>query len=642
MTGGTPADGGTPVDDAGPAAGGGAADPFPPIGGYAFLSDCHTAALVAPDGAVEWMCVPRFDGPAVFGRLLDRSAGGWELTVDGAGPPRRRYDGDTLVLENHWHGPHGTVVGHDFLAAAPARHGGGPVARRVLVRLLRCVAGRVTVRSTVRARPDYGRERARWSGDGENLLTDGTPLWLAGEPRAVPGSGDTAVTVAELAAGDGAVIALGYGGGPGRRMDRATAERLLDETRETWQHWSDRADYRGVGAGLVRRSALVLRGLMSEETGGLLAAPTASLPEWIGGGRNWDYRYVWHRDASLLVLELMRLGHVAEAGRYLRFLLASCRPALDGGLPGLPPVVGLDGGTDIGERTLDGLSGYAGSRPVRIGNAAVDQLQLDAYGHVAEAAYVYHEVTGDLDRSEIAEIRRLVDGLAARWREPDRGLWESRGASRHWVHSKLCAWVGLDRGVRLAALAHDVEAPTDRWRAEAAAARREVLERGYDAGIGAFTQTYGSGTVDASTLHIPLFGLIRADDPRMTGTMDRIVDDLGSGPALIHRYAAATTDDGVAEPEASFVMCSFDLVSALALAGRQQEAAERFAALCRRIGPLGLLSEQMTDDGTCLGNYPQAFSHVALIEAAMNVEEGEGGETLHGWARRFLGRHASA
>lgn len=626
---------------------------YPPIREYAFLSDCHTAALIGPDATVEWMCLPRFDGPSIFARSLDRSAGGWELSVDGAGPPERRYDGDTLVLENRWRGPHGEVVGHDFLAVhPPGPDEDGIAARRVLVRLLRCVAGTATVRSAVRARPDYGRADPDWTGDGENLLAPKVPMWVAGEPRPVAGPDGDAVTVAELAAGDGAVIALGYDAGPGRRMDRATAERLLDDTRSSWRRWSDRSTYRGVGAAQVRRSALVLRGLMYEESGGLLAAATTSLPEWIGGTRNWDYRFVWHRDASLIVLELMRLGHVAEAGRYLRFLLNSCRFVPDrdeqrdagpgqAGPGRLAPVLTLDGGTHMPERTLDHLEGYAGSSPVRIGNAAVDQVQLDNYGHVIEAAYVYHEVTGGLDRAEISEIRRLVDTLAGRWREPDSGLWEARGESRHWVYTKLCAWVGLDRGVRLAELCHDADAPVGRWRAEASAVRHELLDRGFDRELNSFTQIYGSGTVDASALHIPLFGLVRGDDPRMTGTVERIMRELGEGPALVHRYQTESTEDGLGEPEAPFVMCSFDLVSALALAGRQKEATERFEALCDRIGPLGLLSEEMTDDGTYLGNHPQAFSHVALIEAAMNVEQGEGAEALHGWARRFRGRHPS-
>ncbi|MDB1089842.1 glycoside hydrolase family 15 protein [Streptomyces sp. ACA25] len=605
---------------------------YPPISAYAFLSDCHTAALIGPDGTAEWMCVPRFDGPGLFTRILDRSTGGWELTVDGADPPERRYVGDSLVLESRWQAPHGTLVGHDFLAVKPAAAAGdrGIVSEGMLVRLVRCESGRATVRFRTDARPDYGRGEVHWTDAGEALVSGDGALWLAGEPAPVVAEDGTAGSVVELAAGDAAVLALGYRGGPSRRMDRATAERLLSEATDAWQAWSDRADYHGVAEKQVRQSAVVLRGLLLDETGGLLAAPTTSLPEWIGGRRNWDYRYVWHRDAALVVLVLLRLGHAQEAGRYLHFLLANCALGEDK----LKPMLTLDGGTAVEEESLHHLDGYAGSRPVRIGNEAFEQHQLDAYGHVLDAAYVYQEVTGDLTPGEISELRRMVDVLAGRWREPDHGVWEVRSDERHWTYSKLYAWACLDRGIMLAELCEDADAPVERWRTERDAVREEILERGYDEEIGSFVQSYGARNVDASTLHLPLLGLLKGDDPRVVSTLERIEEELGEGGFLIHRYDPEVTDDGIGEPEGAFLMCSFDMVSALVLAGRSEEAQERFDKLCAHTGPLGLLSEEMTADGTFLGNFPQAFTHLALIEAAMNLDQAGRSDALHDWADR--------
>ncbi|GAA1910347.1 glycoside hydrolase family 15 protein [Streptomyces sodiiphilus] len=606
---------------------------FPPIGEYAFLSDCHTAALAGPDGSVEWLCAPRFDGPSVFGRLLDRSVGGaWELTVDGAGPPERRYLRDSLVLESRWRAPHGTVAAHDFLAVkAPGSAAGrGIVAEGMLVRLVYCESGHATVRSRVTARPDYGRTAARWSHTGEVLLCENAPLWLGGEPGPRIDAKGAVESVTGLGAGDAAVLALGYRGDQARRVDRATAERLRADAVDAWQTWSDRASYDGVGAEHVRRSVLVLRGLLSDETGGLLAAPTTSLPEWTGGERNWDYRYVWHRDAALVVLVLLRLGHEDEAGRYLRFMLDGCADREHR----LEPMLDLDGGTGIEESELDHLQGYAASRPVRVGNEAYGQHQIDSYGHVLDAAYVFQEVTGGLTPEEIAEVRRLVDTCARRRREKDHGVWEVRGEPRHWTYSKLYAWVCLDRGIKLAELAEDADAPLDHWRREREAVRQELLEQGYDEEKGAFVQSYGARNVDAALLQLPLLGLLDGDDPRVTSTIDAIAQELGGGPDLIHRYDPEATGDGIGHGEGAFLMCSFDMVSALVLAGRPEEARERFASLCARSGPFDLFSEEMTGDGTFLGNYPQAFTHLALIEAAMNLDEAGRLDALHAWANR--------
>ncbi|WP_019630997.1 glycoside hydrolase family 15 protein [Actinomadura atramentaria] len=597
----------------------------PPIGSYAFLSDCRTAALVGPDGAVEWLCAPRFDGPAVFNRILDRRiGGGFDLAVDGAGDPERSYADDSLVLANRWTAPDGVVTGHDFLAARAAGPGDdrGIVPVGALVRALRCERGTARVRARVRATPDHARRPARWSGDGtlmereSGIVLDG-PFVLDGDP----------VLDVVLKAGDELVLRLGYAGD-------APAEPLLDATLDAWRAWSARSGYDGAGAPHVRRSAAVLRGLLDSESGALLAAPTASLPEWPGGPRNWDYRYVWHRDAALVILVLMRLGHPEEAGRYLRFLLRNW--SADG--ERLRPMTTLDGGTRVAEETLDHLSGYADSRPVNIGNEAFDQRQLDVFGQILDAALVYQEVAGDLTADEAARLYDVVDAACRRWREPDHGIWEVRTDLRQWTSGKLYAWVCLDRGIRLAERLGDARPPLDRWRRERDLVRADLLERGYNAEIGAFVQEYGSVNLDASLLRMPLLEFLDGRDPRVLSTLERIDERLGEpldgGGRLVHRYDPAATRDGIDGPEGAFLLCSFDMVSALVLAGRADEAARRFAALCARGGPLGLFAEEMTGDGTMLGNYPQAFTHLALIEAAMNLDAAGRADALHDWAHR--------
>ncbi|MQS08504.1 glycoside hydrolase family 15 protein [Streptomyces alkaliphilus] len=635
---------------------------YPPIGSYAFLSDCHTAALVGPDGAVEWLCSPRFDGPSVFARILDRRLGGaWELAVEGADPPVRRYLGDSLVLESRWYGPEGEAVVRDLLAvhpdspgSTPSASGGkagetgaepdGPAhppgfsAAGVLVREVRCVSGRVRLTSRVEARPDYGRHAARWTTEGDLLRcalgrdgeSDTDALWLSGTTPHTPGPGGVLRAEMELGEGEGTTFVLGYRGEPRPGLDPAEGERLAEETTAAWQSWADRASYDGPAADLVRRGGVVLRGLLADETGGLLAAPTTSLPEWIGGTRNWDYRYVWHRDAALVVLVLLRLGHEEEAERYLRFALNGCVDRSER----MEPMLKLDGTTRIEESELDHLEGYARSRPVRVGNEAYEQHQMDSYGHILDAAYAFQQVTGRLTDRDLAELWRLTDILAGIWREPDHGLWEARGEPRHWTYSRLYSWLALDRGVRLAELCGETGVPVDRWRAERDAVRADLLEHGWDEEVGAFVQAYGERGMDAALLHLSLQGFIEGDDPRMIATIDRIAEELGDGDHLVHRYDHKVTEDGFEEPEGAFLMCSFDMVSALVLAGRTEEARRRFDALCAQAGPFGLYSEQMAGDGTFLGNYPQAFTHLALIEAAMNLEAAEHRDALHSWAER--------
>ncbi|MET7836354.1 glycoside hydrolase family 15 protein [Micromonospora sediminicola] len=596
--------------------------PFPPIDAYAFLSDTHTTALVAPDGAVEWLCVPDAAGDALLARLLDRDVGGrFTLTVAGAPMPRRRYLPDTLVLENRWSGPAGAAVGEDLLAVRPGAVDRPIHAERVLVRRLRVTAGTLRVRAELTPRPGYGSRPVRWRRDGPGWHAEGTALRLRTD-LPVTVEGGTLVAEAELRAGQSATLLLGYAD---RAPDLADAEALGDRTCDTWRDWSARADYRGFAADAVRHSALVLRGLSYDETGALLAAPTTSLPEEIGGVRNWDYRFTWHRDAALLLLALFRLGHAEEGRRYLRFLLGICARQEP-----LAPLVGIHG-HPTAERELPHLSGYAGSAPVRVGNGAAAQTQFDTYGHVLDAALAYQQLTGELTGPQWGLLRRHVETMARRWREPDHGVWEIRGPCRHYVNSKVMTWVCLDRGIRLAGLLGDRDAPVDRWRRERDALHAEVVQRGYDERIGSFVLAYGSTELDASLLRMPLVGFLPGDDPRVVATVDRIRADLAVAPDLIRRYRV---DDGLPGTEGAFLLCSFELVSALVLAGRPGEAREIFDRLAGRAGPLGLHPEERAPDGTALGNHPQAFTHLALVEAALNLDAAGDRDALHAWAER--------
>ncbi|KOX13993.1 glycoside hydrolase family 15 protein [Nocardiopsis sp. NRRL B-16309] len=615
------------------------ARPQPWIGGHAFLSDCATAALVAPDGTVDWMCAPRFDSPSLFAGILDsHRGGGWHLEVEGARPVERRYLDGTLALETRWEGAGTSAVVTDLLAV---RHSGPSLrSEGVLVRLVRCVSGLATVVSRVAAAPDYARRGADWRPDGHGLLRErsGPLLWGTGVPRT---GADGAVEYRhEISEGGTAAFALDYLGESGV-TDTAGCEALVERTLESWRAWSDRTRYDGAGAQHVRRSAIVLRGLLHEESGGLIAAPTTSLPEWPGEARNWDYRYVWHRDAALAVLAFLRLGHEAEARGYLDYLLRTFRRTPQR----LGPVHTVDGELPPEEEELDHLDGHVGTGPVRIGNGARGQNQIDVYGHVLDAALSYQHAVGDLTEQDLHGLWRIA--TAARGLRPCRGHgpWESRGEPRHWTTSRVYLWVCLDRAVQLAELTgHRDPPPVDAWREEARSLHAEILEQGVDPGSGAFMQSYGSDRVDGSLTRVPLVGFLSGRDPRVLRTLERLDAELGVEGAgdLLQRYHPIHTRDGLETDEGAFLLCSFDMVSALVLAGRVDDAQRRFERLCERGGPLGLLSEEMDAHGTMLGNFPQAFSHLAQINAAINLDSAGDVEALREWARRRSGGHAPA
>ncbi|MFD3686142.1 glycoside hydrolase family 15 protein [Nocardiopsis sp. NPDC058631] len=605
----------------------------PGIGDHGFLSDCHTAALTTPDGTVTWLCAPRFDGPAFLSGILDPDlGGGWTLEVQGASPAGRTYVDETLVLQTLWQGEGVEVSVRDLLAVRTPEGEEGLYREGVLVRLVECRSGSTSVRSRLRARPDFGRSEPRWERAGGGLREASGPL-LSGSPAPAPAEdGDPEFRV-ELSEGDTAVFALDYLRGE-RHVGLGEGRALLRRTVDAWRAWSAKTDYDGAGATHVRRSALTLRGLLHEESGALIAAPTTSLPEWPGGARNWDYRYVWHRDAALVILAFLRLGHEAEAGKYLNFLLRVCgRPR-----GRLRPVETVDEEPPPEEEALDHLAGYGGARPVRIGNAAYSQRQLDVYGHILDAALSYEDATGGLPPDELARLATVVESARELWREPDDGMWEVRSRPRHWTSSKVYAWVCLDRAVQLAQMTGGEDrVPLAAWREDARAIHQDVLDHGYDPSTGSFVQSYGATNVDGSLLRIPLLGFLDGTDPRVLRTLERVEAELGEGGGLVRRYDPEETGDGIGTPEGAFFLCSFDMVSALVLAGRTDEARERFERLCGSGGELGLLAEEMSPDGTQLGNFPQAFTHLALIEAAVNVDGAAEREALHGWARNRTG-----
>ncbi|RJK96040.1 glycoside hydrolase family 15 protein [Vallicoccus soli] len=624
-----------------------------PIDGHGFLSDTHTTALVAPDGGLDWFCTPCADGPSLFARVLDGDRGGsWRLRVEGGRVTGQRYEEGTLVLVTAWEGPEGAAEVVDLLAvdspvdagddggADGGAHDGGRLreddapdeldAQHLLLRLVRVVQGRVRMVTEVDARPDYARSAPDWRADGGAWVegVSGVRLHSDVEHRLEDGVLRAEV---ELGEGEGATWSLGYDDDAPPCGSLARARELLGLTCRAWRAWgAGGVAYDGPGREAVARSALVLRALSFDETGALLAAPTTSLPEHLGGPRNWDYRYTWHRDASLHVLALGMLGHERMGRRYGRFLIERCvRPG-----ERLRPMAGLRGEQSGEEHELEHLAGYAGSRPVRCGNEAFDQVQHDTYGHVLDAAHAHLRLTGGLEPGGWEALREVVDVACRDWSRPDHGLWEMRGAARHFVNSKVMTWVCLDRGIRMAEALHDASAPLDAWREARDAVHAEVLERGWDEDQGAFTMAYDEPALDASLLRIPLVGFLPGTDPRVVSTVDRIAEGLGEGPALVRRYDTDVVDDGVDGPEGAFLLSSFEMVSALVVTGRRALAEERFAWLLEHAGPLGLYAEQMDPDGTALGNYPQAFTHLGLIEAAVTLARDAAGEDLGPWSLR--------
>jgi GH15 family glucan-1,4-alpha-glucosidase len=601
-------------------------DLFPPIGSYGFLSDCHTAALVSYAGAIEWLCLPRFDSPSVFASLLDRDAGRFLLKPKGVIVPiSRRYEPGTLVVETTWVTETGWVVVHDALTIADWASGDGKAARprtahesdRSLLRTMTCIDGEVEMEMECLPRFGYGIEGATWTGGelGEALATaeDGTELRLTSDME-LSLDGDVARGTLRLREDESGFCAVTWGeGGLGGPRSSPEALERLDSTEEFWRAWLRHGKFPDHPWRIhLQRSALVLKGLTYTPTGAIVAAPTTSLPETPGGERNWDYRFSWIRDSTFSLWALHTLGFDEEAADFMRFIVQVCRDQ-----PDLQIMYGIGGEKELTEETLDHLSGYGGARPVRIGNGAYDQRQNDVWGALLDSIYLHEKaLRGRGTPADRELVRYQVEAAIDAFPNPDQGIWESRGEPQHYVSSKLMIWVAVDRGVRLArGLGFDEIA--DRWQAKADEFHAEILERGIRDGV--FRQHYDTDALDASCLLIPLLRFLPPDDPRLRATVDAIADEL-TEHGLVCRYKVEETDDGLHGKEGTFLICSFWLVSALSEIGEAKRARELCERLLEAAGWLDLFAEELdAESGRHLGNFPQAFTHLALINAVSHV-----------------------
>jgi GH15 family glucan-1,4-alpha-glucosidase len=599
---------------------------YRPIRDYALIGDAHTAALVSGDGSIDWLCWPRFDSPAVFCRLLDRGKGGHFRVgpAEARAAVSRAYVEGTNVLATLFSTDEGRFRLTDLMPVERLnqRHEGEDIASHYRVlRLLEGLSGEAEVEVSFRPTFDYARAEAAFHHceGGVVAQNDSESLALScPAPFREDASGGVSARFS-VAAGQRVWVALTYLAGderPPLSIPQIDADLELEQTLEYWREWSETCTYSGPYEQLVRRSALVLKLLTYEPTGALVAAPTTSLPEELGGVRNWDYRFTWLRDSALILYALQLLGYHEEATDFFGWLDGLCIPCGNE----LQIMYRIDGGSHLPERTLEHLEGYRGSRPVRVGNGAFDQKQLDIYGEVIDAAYLYHERARRPVRPELWDtLRHMADQTVARWREPDHGIWEVRGGPRHFLYSKLLCWVALDRVVRMASgggLPGDVSL----WERTREEIRAAILEEGYDEEAGAFTQAFGEQALDACALVIPQVGFLPANDPRVLSTVERIREQLTSH-GLVYRYL---TEDGLPGGEATFALCSFWLVDCLAEAGRVGEARALFEKVAGYANDLGLLAEEIDPvSAELLGNFPQGFTHLGLIRSALHIARAE-------------------
>ena len=603
--------------------------PFPPIADYAFLSDCHTGALIAPDGAVDWLCIPRFDSPSIFGSLLDRQAGTFRFGPYGINVPSQiAYEPGTNVLVTTWKSTTGWVRVRDALTIGTRRgadevtpHTRPPAdddADHMLVRTVECLDGDVEVELVCEPLFDYGRTEASWNveHDGGHIAdaSGGDVTVRLSTDLSMGVEGERVRARHVLRPRERAFCALSWArdlAGP-TTADEATVR--IDATVEFWRAWLGRAripDHHWRDP--IQRSALVIKGLTYMPTGATVAALTTSLPETPGGERNWDYRFTWMRDATFTLQALHWLNLDWEADEFMQFV-ADLEPNDDGAMQ---IMYGIDGRRDLTEVTIDGMSGYAGARPVRVGNGAYDQRQNDVFGSVLDSILMHTRRSQRMPRRLWPIVQSQAECATRVWREPDQGIWEARGAPRHYVSSKLMCWVALDRAAKLAEIGGDPEL-AQAWGKTAGEIHQDILDRGVsDRGV--LKQHYDTEALDASTLLAPIVGFLPGTDERMHASVLAIADELTENGYVL-RYKTDETDDGMSGKEGTFLICSFWLVSGLAIVGEEQRARDLLERLLRIASPLGLYAEEYdVDTGRHLGNVPQAFSHLALIEAAGRI-----------------------
>ena len=585
-----------------------------PIADYALLGDCHSAALVDRDGSVDWWCPARFDARSVFARLLDPDAGHFAIRPVEPYEVARAYEPDTMVLRTTFTTAAGTALLTDALAFATGARGHdiGRSSPHALVRRVDAVAGNVTVMTEFAPRPEYGLVEPALLTTADGVLSvGGADTLLLQTETDMQVHGATALGRFTLRAGEHASFVLHHRAGMAQTaFGTFDGARAIEDTIEGWRSWmGEHERYAGIYAEAVNRSALVLQALTYQPSGAIVAAPTTSLPEILGGEANWDYRYAWLRDASLTMNALWIAACPHEAARYFDWMAAAVGHRSD---RQVQIMFGVEGERDLTEHELDHLAGYAGSRPVRIGNQAWGQRQLDVMGEILEAAYIMRREV-DFSERTAAFLCNLADRAAADWREPDAGIWEARDAERHYTSSKLMCWVALDRGVKLAARLGDGAHP-QRWAEQRDELRAEILEHAYNESIGAYAGAFGSDRLDASVLLMAIMGLLPADDERMLATIHAIDRELGVD-GLVRRWTHASDDEG------SFVICSFWLAACLAQAGEVDRARDVFERVLGHANDLGLLAEEIDPrDGSLLGNFPQAFSHVGLVRAAASID----------------------
>jgi GH15 family glucan-1,4-alpha-glucosidase len=593
-----------------------------PIGDYALLSDCRSAALVSRDGSVDWLCFPRFDGPSVFCRLLEPAGGRFAIRPAGEFQASRRYVDQTMVLETTFTTPGGTAVLTDALALGPSErgHGLGAASPGMLLRRLACTSGEIEAEVSYAPRPEYGLiHPILVPVSGGLAARGGADRLLLSTSARFSVDGATATARIRLAAGQAAVFALGHGqlaDPPRAPWTAAEITARLDDTVAGWRSWSAiHQNYEGPWRELVHHSGRVLQALTFAPTGAIVAAPTTSLPESVGGERNWDYRYTWVRDASLTMEALWVAACPDEANKFFTFLADAAASQLQLGAD-LQIMFGVGGERDLSERALPQLAGWRGSRPVRVGNGAWLQRQLDVYGELLGAAQRLVDQLGELDPVTQRFLAAAADTAASRWQEKDQGIWEIRGEPRDFLYSKLMCWVAVDRAIALAPHL-GAEGRVSDWAAARDEIRAAILERGWNERAGAFTQAFGSEDLDASSLMLAITGFLPGDDPRMKATIDATAQRLTDQRGLVYRYLA---HDGLAGDEGTFLLCTFWLAQAQVLAGEVEGATATFERALAAINDVGLLAEEVDPrNGEMIGNFPQALSHIGLVNAAWAI-----------------------
>jgi GH15 family glucan-1,4-alpha-glucosidase len=595
-------------------------DRYTPIAEHGLIGDLQTAALVTTDGVVDWFCCPRFDSPSVFASLLDPQRGGYfRIAPEGADHVTKQlYFPDTGILITRFMTPGGVGEVIDFM---PVEDPQRATDRHRLVRAVRCVRGELRLVLDCAPRFDYGRQPhdLEITGEGAVFRTPALQLTLHGPAGGLERHGDDVRAVMTLRAGqvDGVVLESAADGGP-RRPSPDELLGLFEKTAGFWRGWLGRSTYRGRWREMVARSAITLKLMTYAPTGALVAAPTAGLPEQVGGERNWDYRYTWIRDASFSVHALLGLGFTDEAAAFMRWLSDRAGEQAGEGSGPLKIMYRVDGSSDLVEETLDHLDGYEGSRPVRIGNGAADQLQLDIYGEMLDSIYLADRHAIRVGHPGWTKLSDITDWLCEHWDQPDEGVWETRGGRQNFTYGRLMAWVALDRMVRLAR-EHGRPADLTRWISERDRIYHQIMEHGWSPERGAFTQHDKTDVLDASLLMLPLVGFVVPTDPMWQSTLDAMDAELVSD-SLVYRYNPSASPDGLSGEEGTFSICTFWYVDALARSGRLEQARLTFEKMFTYANHLGLYAEEIGLTGEQLGNFPQAFTHLSLINAAINLD----------------------